>query len=64
MGKEESKQVLIEELGIHLESEHNLPPLAARVFAVIVFLGGCLCNWSLPPGSVNKLCSGAGVVVV
>ena len=36
MGKEESKQVLIEELGIDLESEHNLPPLAARVFAILI----------------------------
>lgn len=36
MNKEESKQQLIEELGVHFESEYSLPPLAARIFANLV----------------------------
>ncbi|SDL64256.1 GbsR/MarR family transcriptional regulator [Kriegella aquimaris] len=36
MNKEESKQILIEELGIHFENEYSLPPLAARIFANLV----------------------------
>lgn len=36
MNKEEAKQQLIEELGIHFESEYSLPPLAARIFANLV----------------------------
>ena len=36
MEKEEHKQRLIEELGIHFEAEYNLPPLAARIFGNLV----------------------------
>ncbi|MBM1104968.1 transcriptional regulator [Aurantibacter crassamenti] len=36
MNKEESKKNLIEELGIHIENEYSLPPLAARIFANLV----------------------------
>lgn len=31
-----TKEELIETLGLHLEGEHNLPPLAARIYAVLV----------------------------
>ena len=33
---EKSKEEIIETLGLHLEQEHNLPPLAARIYAVLV----------------------------
>lgn len=36
MEKEEHKQRLIEELGVHFEAEYSLPPLAARIFANLV----------------------------
>lgn len=36
MDKEEEKRALIEEMGIHFESEYSLPPLAARIFANLV----------------------------
>ena len=36
MSKEEEKNNLIEELGVHFESEYDLPPLAARIFANLV----------------------------
>ncbi|APQ17185.1 GbsR/MarR family transcriptional regulator [Maribacter hydrothermalis] len=36
MSKEEHKQRLIEELGVHFEAEYNLPPLAARIFGNLV----------------------------
>ncbi|WP_405400402.1 GbsR/MarR family transcriptional regulator [Maribacter sp. Asnod2-G09] len=36
MEKEEHKQRLIEELGVHFEAEYNLPPLAARIFGNLV----------------------------
>ena len=36
MHKEEIKNNLIEELGVHFESEYDLPPLAARIFANLV----------------------------
>ncbi|MBU2948453.1 GbsR/MarR family transcriptional regulator [Zobellia uliginosa] len=36
MDKEENKQRLIEELGVHFEAEYNLPPLAARIFGNLV----------------------------
>ncbi|WP_276168866.1 GbsR/MarR family transcriptional regulator [Zobellia alginiliquefaciens] len=36
MDKEERKQRLIEELGVHFETEYSLPPLAARIFANLV----------------------------
>ena len=36
MNKEQSKQVLIEELGVYFETEYDLPPLAARIFANLV----------------------------
>ncbi|MDO6515965.1 GbsR/MarR family transcriptional regulator [Zobellia uliginosa] len=36
MDKEECKQILIEELGVHFEFEYSLPPLAARIFANLV----------------------------
>ncbi|MUH35765.1 transcriptional regulator [Zobellia amurskyensis] len=36
MEKEENKQRLIEELGVHFEAEYNLPPLAARIFGNLV----------------------------
>ena len=36
MNKEETKKLLIEELGIHFENEYSLPPLAARIFASLV----------------------------
>jgi len=31
-----SKQELIEILGVHLEGEHKLPPLAARIYAILI----------------------------
>jgi|SRR5690606_9329289 len=31
-----SKQELIEILGIHLEGEHKVPPLAARIYAILI----------------------------
>lgn len=31
-----TKDELIETLGLHLEGEHNLPPLAARIYAILV----------------------------
>ncbi|MRI01345.1 transcriptional regulator [Kriegella sp. EG-1] len=36
MSKEEVKDKLIEDLGIHFETEYDLPPLAARIFASLV----------------------------
>ena len=36
MNKEQRKQVLIEELGVYFETEYDLPPLAARIFANLV----------------------------
>ncbi|WP_400071043.1 GbsR/MarR family transcriptional regulator [Zobellia russellii] len=36
MNREESKKLLIEDLGIHFENEYSLPPLAARIFANLV----------------------------
>ncbi|WP_324024930.1 transcriptional regulator [Maribacter sp. BPC-D8] len=36
MEKEEHKQRLIEELGVHFEAEYSLPPLAARIFGNLV----------------------------
>ncbi|MEP2278022.1 transcriptional regulator [Maribacter sp.] len=36
MSKEETKNKLIEEFGVHFESEYDLPPLAARIFANLV----------------------------
>lgn len=30
------KDELIETLGLHLEGEHNLPPLAARIYAIMI----------------------------
>ena len=36
MSKEEIKNKLIEEFGVHFESEYDLPPLAARIFANLV----------------------------
>lgn len=36
MSKEEIKNKLIEELGVHFESEYDIPPLAARIFANLV----------------------------
>tara|TARA_R110002051_G_scaffold71624_5_gene129432 strand:+ start:72023 stop:72502 length:480 start_codon:yes stop_codon:yes gene_type:complete len=36
MEKEERKQKLIEELGVHFEAEYGLPPLAARIFGNLV----------------------------
>lgn len=31
-----TKDELIETLGLHLEGEHNLPPLAARIYAILI----------------------------
>lgn len=31
-----SKQELIEILGVHLEGEHKLPPLASRIYAILI----------------------------
>lgn len=31
-----SKQELIETLGLHLEQEHQLPPLAARIYSTLI----------------------------
>lgn len=31
-----SKQELIEILGVHLEGEHKVPPLAARIYAILI----------------------------
>ncbi|TKD65238.1 GbsR/MarR family transcriptional regulator [Flavobacterium sp. ASW18X] len=36
MSREEEKKQLIEELGIHLENQHEIPPLAARLYAMLV----------------------------
>lgn len=36
MSKEEQKKILIEELGIHLENQHDIPPLAARIYASLI----------------------------
>lgn len=36
MSREEQKAKLIEELGIHLENQHEIPPLAARLYAMLV----------------------------
>jgi len=33
---EKTKDEIIETLGLHLEEEHNLPPLAARIYAILV----------------------------
>lgn len=33
---EKSKEELIETLGLHLEVENNLPPLAARIYAILI----------------------------
>lgn len=34
MGK--SREEIIETLGLHLEEEYNLPPLAARIYAILI----------------------------
>tara|TARA_R110002020_G_scaffold114593_2_gene263482 strand:- start:105308 stop:105784 length:477 start_codon:yes stop_codon:yes gene_type:complete len=36
MNKEECRDRLVEELGVHFEGQYNLPPLAARIFAILV----------------------------
>lgn len=36
MLKEECKRQLIEDMGIHFESQYNLPPLAARIYAGLI----------------------------
>jgi len=36
MSKEEIKNKLIEELGVHFETEYDIPPLAARILANLV----------------------------
>lgn len=33
---EYTKEEIIETLGVHLEQEHNLPPLAARIYAILI----------------------------
>ncbi|NDV41951.1 GbsR/MarR family transcriptional regulator [Flagellimonas sediminis] len=33
---EKTKEEIIETLGLHLEEEQNLPPLAARIYAILV----------------------------
>ncbi|MCR9228196.1 MAG: transcriptional regulator [Flavobacteriaceae bacterium] len=33
---EKTKEEIIETLGLHLEQEHNLPPLAGRIYAVLI----------------------------
>ncbi|WP_318310806.1 GbsR/MarR family transcriptional regulator [Flagellimonas crocea] len=33
---EHSKEEIIETLGVHLEQEQNLPPLAARIYAILI----------------------------
>lgn len=36
---EKQKRDLVERLGVHMEGEHNLPPLAARIYATLVLTG-------------------------
>lgn len=36
MTKEEVRKKLVEELGVHFEEQHSLPPLAARIFAYLI----------------------------
>jgi DNA-binding transcriptional regulator GbsR (MarR family) len=36
MTKEEWRDKLVEEIGVHFEGQYNLPPLAARIFAILV----------------------------
>ena len=33
---EKSREEIVETVGLHLEEEHNLPPLAARIYAVLI----------------------------
>lgn len=33
---EKTKDEIIETLGLHLEEEYNLPPLAARIYAILI----------------------------
>ncbi|MBW8198763.1 transcriptional regulator [Flagellimonas abyssi] len=33
---EKSKEEIVETIGLHLEEEHNLPPLAARIYAILI----------------------------
>lgn len=33
---EKTKEEIIETLGLHLEKENNLPPLAARIYAILI----------------------------
>ena len=33
---EKTKEEIIETLGLHLEKEYNLPPLAARIYAILI----------------------------
>ena len=33
---EKTKEEIIETIGLHLEQEHNLPPLAARIYAILI----------------------------
>lgn len=40
MSKEEIRKKLVEELGVHFEEQHNLPPLAARIFAYLILTDG------------------------
>ena len=36
MVKEECKKQLIEDMGIHFESQYSIPPLAARIYAGLI----------------------------
>lgn len=36
MSKTKQKEVLIEEMGVHFEKKYSIPPLAARVYALLI----------------------------
>lgn len=36
LNKEKEKEEIIELFGVHFEKHHNMPPLAARIFATII----------------------------
>ena len=54
------RRELIETLGVHLEAEYDLPPLAARIYADLVLTDdtgltfeACLSNHGASKGSVS-----------
>ncbi|GLU43369.1 GbsR/MarR family transcriptional regulator [Allomuricauda sp. NBRC 101325] len=57
---EKSKEEIIETLGLHLEEEHNLPPLAARIYAILILtdkdgltFDGCLDRLGASKSSIS-----------